>query len=161
MNSFVRRQLFFPVSDNYFSLSTTITLEVARSAAAAMAGASPPSQPFFGFRVLRGEAGVVVAKRSGKVGNLPLVFHFPRPLRPSCGNVGISPPFGEISKGLVERVGKPAFGFPRFPQPRHFHSSSGPGFSLRRPIFIPAPLDPRPAVSFWLPLPDSSEYSAR
>ncbi|MCC7498088.1 MAG: hypothetical protein IT160_10965, partial [Bryobacterales bacterium] len=61
----VRRQLFFPVSDNYFSLSTTITLEVARSAAAAMAGASPPSQPFFGFRVLRGEAGVVVAKRSG------------------------------------------------------------------------------------------------
>jgi hypothetical protein len=30
---------------------------------------------------------------------------------------------GEISKGLVERVGKPAFGFPRFPQRRHFHSS--------------------------------------
>ena len=34
-------------------------------------------------------------------------------------------PSGEISKGLVERVGS-AFGFPRFPQPRHFHSSLPP-----------------------------------
>jgi hypothetical protein len=30
----VRRQLLFPVNDNYFSLSTTITPEAARSAAA-------------------------------------------------------------------------------------------------------------------------------
>jgi hypothetical protein len=33
------------------------------------------------------------------------------------------PPFGEISKGLVGRAGSLPFGFPRFPQPRHFHSS--------------------------------------
>jgi len=31
--------------------------------------------------------------------------------------------FGEISKGFVERVGSLLFGFPRFPQPRHFHGS--------------------------------------
>ena len=42
----------------------------------------------------------------GKVGNLVLVFHFSiRLRRRSCGNVGISPVFGEISKGLVGRVG--------------------------------------------------------
>jgi hypothetical protein len=40
----------------------------------------------------------------GKVENLLWVFHFSiRPRRRSCGNVGISPAFGEISKGLVER----------------------------------------------------------
>jgi hypothetical protein len=40
------------------------------------------------------------------VGNLLLVFHFSiRLRRRSCGNVEISPPFGEISKGLVERGG--------------------------------------------------------
>jgi hypothetical protein len=42
----------------------------------------------------------------GKVGNLVLVFHFSiRLRRRSCGNVEISPVFGEISKGLVGRVG--------------------------------------------------------
>jgi hypothetical protein len=40
----------------------------------------------------------------GKVGNLALVFHFSiRLRRRSGGNVEISPAFGEISKGLVER----------------------------------------------------------
>jgi hypothetical protein len=37
--------------------------------------------------------------------------------------VEISLVFGEISKGLVERGGSLLFGFPRFPQPRHFHNS--------------------------------------
>src|SRR5262249_33639862 len=111
----VWRQLLFPVSDNYFSLSTTITLEAARSAAAATAGDSPPSGRFFGFE--RQETGVIVAKRDGKVGNLLLVFHFSRPLRPSCGNVEISPPFGEISKGLVERVGSLLLAFHSFHSP--------------------------------------------
>jgi hypothetical protein len=58
------------------------------------------------------------------VENLLWVFHFSiRPRRRSCGNVEISLVFGEISKGLVERGGSLLFGFPRFPQPRHFHNS--------------------------------------
>src|SRR5437764_8234205 len=57
----------------------------------------------------------------GKVGNLLLVFHFSvRPRRRSCGNVGISPALGEISKGLVERVGS---------LPLAFHSFHSPGIS--------------------------------
>ena len=56
--------------------------------------------------------------------NLLLVFHFSIHLRRRrCGNVGISPAVGEISKGLVESVGSLPLGFPRFPQPRHFHSA--------------------------------------
>jgi len=40
------------------------------------------------------------------VGNLVLVFHFSiRLRRRRGGNVGISPFWGEISKGLVERGG--------------------------------------------------------
>src|SRR5258708_38045564 len=87
----------------------------------------------------------------GKVGILVLDFHFSTahnfpilfwragPLeignsRRSCGNVGISPALGEISKGLVERVGKPAFGFPRFPPAPPFPQLSSPsGFSSWRP----------------------------
>src|SRR4051794_28672717 len=57
----------------------------------------------------------------GKVGNLLLVFHFSiRLRRRSCGNVGISPVFGEISKGLVGRVGS---------LPLAFHSFHSPGIS--------------------------------
>ncbi len=67
------------------------------------------------FREIR--TAVVVAKRDGKVGNLPLVFHFSRPLRPRCGNVGISPAVGEISKGLVERVGSLSLAFHAFHSP--------------------------------------------
>src|SRR5229473_6093323 len=58
----------------------------------------------------------------GKVGNLLLVFHFSIRLRGrSCGNVEISPALGEISKGLVERVGSRLLAFhsfhsPAFPQ---------------------------------------------
>jgi len=57
----------------------------------------------------------------GKVGNLLLVFHFSiRRRRRSCGNVGISPVFGEISKGLVGRVGS---------LPLAFHAFHSPGIS--------------------------------
>ena len=80
----------------------------------------------FSFLNLRSRGG-------GKVGNLILVFHFPiRRHRRSCGNVEISPAVGEISKGLVGRGGS-AFGFPRFPQSRHFHSS------LCRSVFVLVP----------------------
>ena len=59
----------------------------------------------------------------GKVGNLLLVFHFSiRRCRRSCGNVEI-PPLLRDSQGARGKRGKPAVGFPRFPQPRHFHSS--------------------------------------
>jgi hypothetical protein len=76
----------------------------------------------------------LISRGGGKVGNLILVFHFPiRRRRRNCGNVGIAPSFGGISKGLVERGGKPAFGFPGFPQPRHFHSS------LCRSVFVLVP----------------------
>src|SRR4030095_15037520 len=74
----------------------------------------------------------------GKVENLLLVFHFSiRPRRRSCGNVGISPAFGEISKGLVGRVGSLFFGFPLFPQARHSHSSALLCFRLAGACSIP------------------------
>src|SRR3954453_15607300 len=42
-------------------------------------------------------------------------FHFSiRPRRRSCGNVGISPALGEISKELVERVGSLPLAFHAF-----------------------------------------------
>ena len=50
--------------------------------------------------------------------NLLWVFHFPiRPYRRSCGNVRISPAFGEIPKELVERGGSLLLAF------HAFHSS--------------------------------------
>ena len=52
------------------------------------------------------------------MGNLLLVFHFSiRSRRRSCGNVGISPVFGEISKGLVERGGSLLLAFHAFHRP--------------------------------------------
>ena len=55
------------------------------------------------------------------MGNVLLVFHFSIRLRGrSCGNVGISPAVGEISKGLVERVGS---------RPLAFHAFHSPGIS--------------------------------
>src|SRR6185369_15885224 len=54
----------------------------------------------------------------GKVENLLLVFHFCNRLRRrSCGNVGISPAFGEIPKGLVERGGSLSLAFLAFHSP--------------------------------------------
>src|SRR5215831_14548930 len=60
----------------------------------------------------------ISTRGGGKVGNLLLVFHFSiRPRRRSCGNVGISPDSGEISKGLVERVGSLLLAFHAFHSP--------------------------------------------
>jgi hypothetical protein len=104
----VRRQLLLSVTDNYFSRSTTITPEAARSAAAG-AGDSPPAG------VLAFRSRYSGRWESGKPGfGFPL---FSRPRRRSCGNVGISTVFGEISKGLVERVGSLRLAFHAFHSP--------------------------------------------
>src|SRR6202030_3670970 len=59
----------------------------------------------------------------GKVGNLLLVFHFSIRLLPpelwECGNLAF---FARFPRNGGKR-GNPAFGFPRFPPFRHFHSS--------------------------------------
>ena len=60
----------------------------------------------------------LTSRGGGKVGNLILVFHFPiRRRRRSCGNVGIAPSFGGISKGLVERVESLPLAFQAFHSP--------------------------------------------
>src|SRR6516164_8748257 len=80
----------------------------------------------------------------GKVGNLPLVFHFSiRLRRRSCGNVGILPSFGEIPKGLVERVGSLFLAF------HAFHAPAFPRlffFWLRLPGYLGSTL-PEPVVA--------------
>jgi len=54
----------------------------------------------------------------GKWEDLLLVFHFSIRLRRRiCGNVGISPSFGEISKGLVGRVGSLSLALHAFHSP--------------------------------------------
>jgi hypothetical protein len=144
----VRRQLFFPVSDNYFSRSTTITPEAPRSGALRRRAVALPSARFDFERGTRG---------GGKVGNPLLVFHFPtRPRRRSCGNVGISPAVGEISKGLVERVGSQTSAF-------HAFHSSGISTALFAPVFVVHGAVTRcpPAVSFSPPPRDNSVCSAR
>lgn len=62
---------------------------------------------------------VVVASGCGKVGNLPLVFHFPIAAKPGGGNVEISR-FLRDFQGTVERVGKLFL---------LFHAFHGPGIS--------------------------------
>ena len=58
--------------------------------------------------------------------NVLLVFHFSiRLRRRRCGNVGISPALGEISKELVERVGRLLLAF-------HAFHSSGISTTLHR-----------------------------
>jgi hypothetical protein len=85
------------------------TTERARSAVAGGGEARPRS----GLIILRERN-----RGGGKVGNLLLVFHFPiRLRRRSCGNVGISPFFGEISKVLVGRVGSLLLAFHSFHSP--------------------------------------------
>jgi hypothetical protein len=79
------------------------------------------------------------------VGNLLLVFHFPiRSGRRRRGNVGISPAFGEISQGLVERGESLLLAFHAFHSPaistalfsyrgcRHRVSSVSFAFCIRR-----------------------------
>jgi hypothetical protein len=98
-----QRQLHFPINDNY--------------SAAEGRREAPPGGRKGGARA---RSGRVRGKDScgGKVGNLLLVFHFSiRPRRRSCGNVEISPAFGEISKGLVERVESLFLAFQAFHSP--------------------------------------------
>jgi hypothetical protein len=76
------------------------------------------------------------------VENLRLVFHFSIRLRGrSCGNVGISQAFGEISKGLVGRVGSLLLAF---------HAFHSPGIST-------APLRKSP----WSPVVPRRGYGSR
>jgi hypothetical protein len=76
-------------------------------------GEARPPWFFFGFPIY--------PRGGGKVENLFLGFHFSiRPRRRRCGNVGISPAVGEISKGLVERGGS---------LPLAFHAFHSPGIS--------------------------------
>src|SRR5229473_3496354 len=68
-----------------------------------------------------GDANTKERKRirgGGNVKNLLLVLHVSiRLRRRSCGNVEISPAVGEISKGLVERVGSLLLAFHSFHRP--------------------------------------------
>jgi len=83
----------------------------------------------------------ISTRGGGKVGNLLLVFHFSiRPRRRSCGNVGIWPAFGEISKGLVERVGSLLLAFHAFHNPGISTAHSG---LASRPYAFHARIDKR------------------
>src|ERR1039458_5781935 len=110
---YVRRQLFLRIDDNTFSRSTTIPSYLLGGAERPPSGGgrSPPAARFFSLRS-------IYIRGGGKVGNLLLVFHFSiRLRRRSCGNVGIAPPFGGISKGLVERGGSLLLAFHAFHSP--------------------------------------------
>lgn len=87
----------------------------------------------------------IYPRSGGKVGNLLLVFHFSiRLRRRRCGNVGISPAVGEISKVLGERGESLFLAFHAFlstvistalPFGRHFRqraSSATLAFCIRR-----------------------------
>src|ERR1043166_9034958 len=79
-------------------------------------GGGPSAPAGFAFFVLRN-------KDSGRWESGKPAFGFPvfhRPRRRRCGNVGISPAVGEISKGLVERGGS---------LPLAFHAFHSPGIS--------------------------------
>ena len=146
----VRRQLLFPVSDNYTSLSTTTTLwaELRREAPPERKGEARARSGRVGLR--EGDS------CGGKVGNLLLVFHFSiRPRRRSCGNVGISPAFGEISKGLVVRVESRGLAFQAFHSPVISTAFRVP-FSHAERSSIMLRLGFPPAGSSRLPRPDSS-----
>jgi len=125
----------------FFSLTTTISpyqrqllfdSSVARSAIAG-GGRSPPAGPqFFCFGIKRWRW------ESGKP-----VFGFPLSIRLVAGAVEMWE-----SRLLLARFpracgnrGKPAFGFPRFPQTRHFHSSPSClfSFSRRTPLHSASP----------------------
>ena len=62
------------------------------------------------------ETEVIVARRSGKVGNPLLVFHFSITPRPGCGNVGISQGLRDF-QGTVGGVGSLLLAFHAFHSP--------------------------------------------
>ena len=122
-------------------------------------GREQPKAAGFG----KNETAVVVAKWEGKVGNLLLVFHFSGPLCRGCGNVGISPAFGEIPKGLVERVGSLPLAFHAFHSPaistgllravRNQWKRGGKGDSIlhdRSSLLLAAPIFLAQSVSLML-----------
>ena len=155
----VRRQLVFRIDDNYFSRSTTITfLTLSRRTAPAVwrKGEARPRSWFSSFRDKRNRGG-------GKVGNLLLVFHFSIRLhRRSCGNVGISPAVGEISKGLVERGGSLLLAFHAFHRPAISTALPCPFFvAASTVVLIRSQPGCPPVASAWHAPPDSSECSAR
>src|ERR1035438_3150077 len=119
----VRRQIFLSIIANYFPRSTTFPSYLLGGAERPPPGGgrSPPAARFLSLRS-------IYIRGGGKVGNLLLVFHFSiRPRRRSCGNVGIAPPFGGLSKG------------PRKPGPRWTRSRERPRFWWNRAPARPMP----------------------
>src|ERR1039457_5267443 len=75
---------------------------------------------------------------SGKLALGVPLSHQPR--RRSCGNVGISPAFGEISKGLVERGGSLLLAFHAFHSPGISIAHAPSGFrDASSPLHSPSP----------------------
>ncbi len=115
---------------NYFFRSATITFPYQRQLLLRRRGApqprgraQPAERPSFG---LRGETGIVVAKRGWESGKPDFGFPLFQTASPElweCGNLAWLWRDYQEARG---KSGKPAFGLPRFPQPRHFHSSPGP-----------------------------------
>src|ERR1039457_2898986 len=121
----VRRQLFPRIDKNYLPGPTKIPFGLLGAARRPPPGGgrSPPAARFLFLRS-------IYIRGGGKVGNLLLVFHFSiRPRRRSCGNVGIAPPFGEISKGLVERGGSLLLAFHAFHSPGISTAHTPSGFA--------------------------------
>ena len=111
-----------PVSGvNYFSLSTTTifpsSLNLLIAFSSPSAGRRQPDR-----RRRRRFSSGPPRTVGGKVGNLLSVFHFSAASseRWECGNLSL--PVAGFPRGWGNG-GKPAFGFPRFPQSCHFHRS--------------------------------------
>jgi hypothetical protein len=154
---------------NYFFRSTTIIIPDQRQLLLELFGrrvAPPPraggeARPYLGFFFF-------LRERKKAVGKWETCFWFstfPSASPPElwkCGNLARS---WRDFQGARGKRGKPAFGFPRFPQPRHFHSSlrvfiSPPASLAPPPIHSPRPAVPS-VVSSWPPPLESSECSAR
>ena len=172
----VRRQLFLPLDDNYFSLSTTITLSPVGGAEGRPGRKAKPARFCFykwSFPCCRRLVGAVEKWESWfwistfPPPTLPILFL--RAVLPeigrgrrSCGNVGILPARGEIPKGLVERVGSLLLAFHAFHSPAFPQLSVLPvfGFGAARHLIRHRPDFP-PVDSSWRALPGNSGCSAR
>src|SRR6266851_5203948 len=83
----------------------------------------------------------------GKVGNLGLVFHFSRRGPPELWECGNLAGLARFPRG-GGKSGKPGFGFPLFPPPRHFHSSFVAGCSASNGSLWPPRLRQQSQLSF-------------